>query len=180
MPFQPAFSSVHAVIIIEELLPYKQYVPSLTINAANKCRKQQQNSRNKLLQTQGGGEEGQLVIIRPGHVIHVNNGDEYYAAMNAAENSDKLIVIDCFAPWCPPCQQIAPIFERNVIFIKLNVDNVPASIKTELSIWVLPTFIFYKDGKKVGSFMGANERLLLRGLENNGQVSICSSLCNIQ
>lgn len=140
----------------------------------------------ELIQAQAGeAQEGELVI-RPGHVIHVNNGDEYHAAMKAAGNSDKLVVIDCFASWCPPCQQIAPVFERlasdypNVVFIKLNADSIPASIKTELSIWVLPTFVFFKDGKKVGSFMGANERLLVRGLENNGQVSICSSLCNIQ
>lgn len=108
--------------------------------------------------------------------------------MEEAGITSKLVVVDCYAPWCPPCQQMAPIFERlatngeypDAVFIKINMDQVP-SLKSELSVWALPTFCFFKNGIKVGSFMGANETLLRTGLEQDGRVSMCSSLpCSIQ
>ena len=121
---------------------------------------------------------------RPGQVIHCNNEELYRAAL--VESGDRLVVVDCYASWCGPCRQMAPIFERlaseypHVVFIKVDVDQVP-TLKSELSVWALPTFVFLRYGKKVGSFMGANPSWLRRGLENNGQVSMCSSFnCAIQ
>ena len=67
----------------------------------------------------------------------------------------------------------------DIVFIKVNVDKVPA-ISKQLSVWALPTFAFLKYGKKVGSFMGANQNLLRSGLENDGQISMCNSMgCDI-
>lgn len=119
----------------------------------------------------------------PGTVVHCNSESEYYAAVEAA--GDRLVVVDCFASWCPPCQQIAPVFAdlasqyADVVFIKVDMDEAPG-LKGELGVWALPTFVFLRYGKKQGSFMGANERLLRKGLENNGEVSMCSSICMIQ
>ena len=117
-----------------------------------------------------------------GSVLHCHSESEYYAAMEAA--GDRLVVVDCFAPWCPPCRAIAPVFEAlavqypSVVFLKVDMDQVP-TLKNVLGVWALPTFCFFRYGKRVGSFMGANERLLRRGLENNGEVSMCSGMCVI-
>jgi thioredoxin 1 len=62
----------------------------------------------------------------------------------------------------------------NVVFLKIDVDKVP-TIKAILGIWAMPSFFFFKNKQKVGSFMGANESALRRGIANDGQVSICSS-----
>jgi thioredoxin 1 len=78
---------------------------------------------------------------------------------------------------CGPCQNIAPVFEalarqhHNIVFLKVDVDKVP-SIKKTLGVWAMPTFAFLKKGRKVGSFMGANEKMLRRGLEHDGHVGI--------
>ncbi len=120
----------------------------------------------------------------PGTIVHCNSDDEYYAALEAA--GDRLVVVDCFAVWCPPCQKISPVFcdlasqYPNVVFIKVDMDKVSAQLKTVLGVWALPTFCFFRYGKKVGSFMGANERLLIKGLEHNGEVNMCSSMCILQ
>lgn len=99
---------------------------------------------------------------------------------------DKLIVVDCYASWCPPCQQIAPVFaalaqeHKDVVFVKVDVEQATQDLKSEVGAWALPTFCFYMNGKKVGSFAGANENLLRRGLESGGKVSMCNALCLIQ
>mmetsp|Transcript_9233 Transcript_9233/g.14209 ORF Transcript_9233/g.14209 Transcript_9233/m.14209 type:complete len:124 (+) Transcript_9233:32-403(+) len=117
-----------------------------------------------------------------GKIIYCTTEQEYHQAIQAA--GEKLVVVDVFAEWCPPCRQISPVFEAlaqeypNVFFIKVDVDKVP-SIKNILSVWAMPTFAFLQNGVKVGSFMGANETQLRRGLQNNGNIGICSS-CTIQ
>lgn len=115
-------------------------------------------------------------------VIHCDTLDSFYTALEQA--GDKLVVVDCYASWCPPCQQIAPVFQAyanqysDVVFIKVDMEKVP-ELKGELGVWALPTFCFFRNGDKVGSFMGANTRLLKRGLDNWGDVGMCSS-CSIQ
>jgi thioredoxin 1 len=120
----------------------------------------------------------------PGTIVHCNSEDEYYAALEAA--GDRLVVVDCYAEWCPPCRAIAPVFcdlasqYPDVVFIKVDMDQVSAQLKSDLGVWALPTFCFSRYGKKVGSFMGANERLLIQGLEHNGEINMCSSMCILQ
>ena len=119
----------------------------------------------------------------PGEVVLCNSESDYYDALERA--GDSLVVVDCFAPWCPPCQEIAPVFEEmarrypDVVHIKVDVDQVP-ELKSVLGVWALPTFCFLRKGQKTGSFIGANVRLLQRGLENNGEVSMCSGKCVVQ
>ena len=56
---------------------------------------------------------------------------------------------------------IAPHFESfsnkytNVIFVKVDVD-AQDTIAQQCGIRAMPTFHFYKDGKKVDELMGAN------------------------
>ena len=86
---------------------------------------------------------------------------------------------------CGPCKYIAPKYEalarqykdKDIVFLKVDVDKVP-KIKSILSVWAMPSFYFIRNGTKISSFMGANESLLQRGLENDGNIGMCSS-CSI-
>ena len=83
-------------------------------------------------------------------------------------------------PGVLPAKKLLASDYPGIVFIKVNLDKAP-SLGKELSVWAMPTFVFFKHGKRVGSFMGANQNLLRRGLENDGQVSMCSQLsCQIQ
>jgi thioredoxin 1 len=73
-------------------------------------------------------------------------------------------LIDFTASWCPPCRQIAPIFENlsktnskegGFAFVKVDVDEQP-DISAKYKITAMPTFILLKDGQPVNDLRGAN------------------------
>ncbi len=70
-------------------------------------------------------------------------------------NSEKLSVVDFWAPWCGPCKQFAPTFENlsldyegKVNFAKVNVDE---NQQYAAQFWVMsiPTVMIIKDWKVV-------------------------------
>jgi thioredoxin 1 len=77
-------------------------------------------------------------------------------------NEEKLpVVLDAYATWCPPCRAMAPILSElseelkgKVKFVKFNVDKEP-ELTQELGIQAMPTFIVFKEGKKVETHQGA-------------------------
>ncbi len=82
-----------------------------------------------------------------------------------AELKDKiggsgLVFADFYAEWCGPCKMVSPILEelameyKEISFYKVNVDENP-DVATEYSIFSIPTFIIFKNGKIVSQFSGA-------------------------
>ncbi|MGA9530279.1 MAG: thioredoxin [Candidatus Babeliales bacterium] len=78
----------------------------------------------------------------------------------AVEQTPKPVVLDIYADWCGPCQQMAPIFEElandfqdTYIFAKLNVDE-SRELAIKLGVSSLPTFLFLKKGVVVGKVTG--------------------------
>jgi thioredoxin 1 len=73
----------------------------------------------------------------------------------------KFVVVDFFADWCGPCKNIAPKFDKwseeytSVKFCKINVDEAQ-DITANAGVRAMPTFHFFKDGKKVSEVVGAN------------------------
>ena len=76
------------------------------------------------------------------------------------ENAQGPVVVDVYASWCGPCQQMAPIFDElekelgNAYkFAKLNVDNA-RDISIKFGVTSVPTFLFMKDGQVKGKETG--------------------------
>jgi thioredoxin 1 len=70
-------------------------------------------------------------------------------------NQDKPVLIDFFATWCGPCQTMSPILKQvkdelgdEVTILKVDVDKNVA-IASNFQVRGVPTFILFKNGKKV-------------------------------
>lgn len=72
-----------------------------------------------------------------------------------------LTVVDFFATWCGPCKMIAPLLDqletqfKDAHFFKVDVDQVP-DVSAENGITHMPTILFFKNGEKVETVVGAN------------------------
>lgn len=78
--------------------------------------------------------------------------------------SEKVVLVDFWAPWCVPCKVIAPTVEKiaeehkdRIKVAKANVDDDP-SLATELSIFNIPTIVFFKSGKEHSRLIGVNTK----------------------
>ena len=74
--------------------------------------------------------------------------------------SSKPVVIDIYATWCGPCQQIKPIFEKlsqelgdQYTFASLNVDEA-RDLAIKYGVTSIPTFVFLKNGQIKGKDVG--------------------------
>ncbi|XP_076829647.1 thioredoxin-like [Brachyhypopomus gauderio] len=95
-------------------------------------------------------------------IITIEDKDSFQTNLTNAGN--RLVVVDFTATWCGPCKMIAPVFKELsenpankdvVVFLKVDVDDA-ADVAAECEVKCMPTFQFYKAGKKIDEFAGAN------------------------
>jgi thioredoxin 1 len=89
-------------------------------------------------------------------VIQVNKGQFKQEVLE----HKGVVFVDYYANWCRPCKMTEPIIHgiseerKNIKFIKVNVDESP-ELASEYSVFSIPTFLIFKDGKIVHQFVGA-------------------------
>ncbi|MDO9537373.1 MAG: thioredoxin [Thermoplasmata archaeon] len=78
-----------------------------------------------------------------------------------------VVVVDCWAPWCGPCQMVGPVIEAlandyrgKIVFGKLNVD-VNQRIAGKYGIMSIPTMLIFKNGSLADQQTGALPREML-------------------
>ena len=86
--------------------------------------------------------------------------DEYLKVIGT---QGKLVIIDYFATWCPPCKMIGPVFVKiaeelgdKVLMAKVDVDENKHAAGAA-GIQSMPTFKFFRDGREIHTMSGANE-----------------------
>jgi len=69
--------------------------------------------------------------------------------------SDKTVLVDIGAVWCPPCVKMTPVIDslttsKDLHFILVKIDGgEQEQLVKELAIEAFPTFIIYKNGKEI-------------------------------
>ncbi len=78
--------------------------------------------------------------------------------------SQKLMLVDFWAPWCGPCQWVSPILEEiakenagKLVLGKMNVDENPRT-SDRFGIQGIPTILISRDGTVIDRIVGALPR----------------------
>ncbi|OPY34503.1 MAG: Thioredoxin [Methanomassiliicoccales archaeon PtaU1.Bin124] len=81
---------------------------------------------------------------------------------------DKLVVIDCWAPWCGPCRALAPKIEElsnemadKISFGKLNTDE-NEGVPMRFNISAIPTLLIFKNGNFVDRIVGSGTKEFMK------------------
>ena len=77
--------------------------------------------------------------------------------------SEKPVLVDFWADWCPPCKKLTPVLEKmqeeykdTMDIYKVNVDENPILSQT-FKIEVIPTVVQFKGKDAVAGFVGFKE-----------------------
>lgn len=103
------------------------------------------------------------VIVEPGARPDLDNKmetEEYYALIQ----SDPLVFIDFYAPWCGPCRKMMPLIDslkveyyEDIHVVKVNVDASKKLVK-HLKLIGVPYLALFNKGKLVYAQNGAATR----------------------
>merc|ERR1711868_51754 len=100
-----------------------------------------------------------LTEKRDNMVLKIESAEKF----NQEINGGTLVCVDFFATWCGPCRMIAPYLEElskelegKCKFVKVDLDELE-DLAAQQEVKAMPTFSFFKGGKKLESFAGANK-----------------------
>lgn len=100
-------------------------------------------------------------------VKQITSESEFKEAISAS----NLVVVDFFATWCGPCKMLAPMIDNfakeytTTNFYKVDVDQLP-NVAASNSVSSMPTLLFFKNGKLLGTVIGANPGAVKQNLAN--------------
>jgi thioredoxin 1 len=76
--------------------------------------------------------------------------------------SEERVLVDFYAEWCEPCQEMAPTIEELATeadwsVVKINVETLPI-LAFRYDVEFIPTFLGIRDGDVVGRLEGVQEK----------------------
>ncbi|ELY48550.1 thioredoxin family protein [Natronolimnohabitans innermongolicus] len=93
---------------------------------------------------------------------------EGQAHLDDVVDEHDVVLVDCYADWCGPCQMLEPTIEAlaeetDAAVAKVDVDR-HQRLAQQLGAQGVPTLVLYADGQPVERTVGAQSKGQLRGL----------------
>uniref|UniRef100_A0A7S0HDX9 Thioredoxin domain-containing protein n=1 Tax=Phaeocystis antarctica TaxID=33657 RepID=A0A7S0HDX9_9EUKA len=110
-----------------------------------------------------------------GTIVSLKSVDEWHDTLSKADAAGKVVVVDAYATWCPPCKAAAPVYAKmseeytaeSCVFTKFNTDEV-GGMRSLLEISAMPTFKVFKAKAEVGCQRGWDESQVRALIEQHG------------
>jgi thioredoxin 2 len=85
-----------------------------------------------------------------------------------AVDTNRLVLVDLWAPWCGPCRMVAPVLEAlstefttTLKVVKVNVDESPRTAQ-RYEARSIPMLLFMRNGEVIDTVVGAQPEHVLR------------------
>lgn len=109
-----------------------------------------------------GGNDGS-------RVVSVENTNIFHKFMDVSREENKLVMIYFTAKWCHPCRMISPKinelsidYAHDLAVAKVDIDKEELQdIVAAANINAVPYFQFFRGGKLLSSFAGADQQKLI-------------------
>lgn len=114
---------------------------------------------------------GLILAARPKDTSHAPEGGKNIITLTEnnfqQELKNRVVLVDFWASWCPPCRMMEPVIEqvatgsKDFAYVgKVNVDE-NQSLAMKYQVQNIPTTIIFKNGKEVKRFVGVNSKEFL-------------------
>ena len=107
---------------------------------------------------------GRAETASPSEPIRIEGRDHF----DRVRETHSVVLVDCYADWCGPCQMLEPTIEElaaesDAAVAKLDVDAHPG-LAQQLGVRGVPTLILYADGEAVERTSGVQDKATLQAL----------------
>lgn len=96
--------------------------------------------------------------IQSSNITSIDNAEQFKKILEIS--NERLLIIEFYADWCPPCKELAPILEKiakekssTVSIYKVDIDRHP-EISSSFRVSGIPHVAFVKNKEHVFSLTG--------------------------